>query len=79
VHRKRGHAVGIRQPQREGDHLFPPSAEIKNEWSYRPTYLKKTVILPSENLTLLKPINVVEHNIRMFVIQNSYMFRLLIR
>jgi len=26
--------VGVKRPGREADHLHPPSAEIKNAWSY---------------------------------------------
>jgi len=34
-------SLGVKRPGREADHLSPPSAEVKNAWSYTstPTYV----------------------------------------
>jgi hypothetical protein len=30
-------SLGVKRPAREADHSPPPSAEVKNVWSYTPT------------------------------------------
>jgi hypothetical protein len=29
-----GYILGVTRPEREGNHAFPSSAEVKNSWSY---------------------------------------------
>jgi len=38
---------GVKRPERETDHSLPPSADVKNAWSYTytPQYVLKVVVL----------------------------------
>jgi hypothetical protein len=51
--------LGIKQPEREVDHLSPSRAEFKNEWSYTSTFLHgdQNVFVRKVALGLVQPQN----------------------